>query len=99
MTKVRPAKGPELAASLTAWFALPHNAELVERLRAVGLRLANPDWVAPEADALGEGGDCLWLDERTLAVGLGYRTNAAGVAQLREAVGPEVEVVTVELPY
>lgn len=50
-------------------------------------------------DALGEGGDCLWLDERTLAVGLGYRTNKAGVAQLREAVGPEVEIVTVELPY
>jgi DNA ligase (NAD+) len=48
--------GPEIAASLTAWFALPHNAELVERLRAVGLRLADPDWVAPEADALGEGG-------------------------------------------
>jgi len=50
-------------------------------------------------DALGEGGDCLWLDERTLAVGLGYRTNAAGVEQLREALGPEVRVVTVELPY
>ncbi len=50
-------------------------------------------------DALGEGGDCLWLDERTLAVGLGYRTNAAGVAQLREALGPGVEIVTVELPY
>lgn len=42
--------GPEIAASLTAWFALPHNAELVERLRAAGLRLTDPDWTAPEAD-------------------------------------------------
>jgi N-dimethylarginine dimethylaminohydrolase len=50
-------------------------------------------------DALGEGGDCLWLDAETLAVGLGYRTNAAGLAQLREAVGPTVRVVQVELPY
>lgn len=49
--------GPEIAASLTAWFALPHNAELVERLRAAGLRLADPDWIAPEADgSLVEGG-------------------------------------------
>jgi dimethylargininase len=50
-------------------------------------------------DALGEGGDCLWLDESTLAVGLGYRTNGAGVAQLRQALGPEIRVVPVELPY
>ena len=40
--------GPEIAASLTAWFSLPHNAELVERLRAVGLQLGDPDWVAPD---------------------------------------------------
>jgi N-dimethylarginine dimethylaminohydrolase len=50
-------------------------------------------------DALGEGGDCLWLDPATLAVGQGYRTNAAGLAQLREALGPAVTVVPVELPY
>jgi N-dimethylarginine dimethylaminohydrolase len=50
-------------------------------------------------DALGEGGDCLWLDESTLAVGLGYRTNAAGVAQLGQALGPGIRVVPVELPH
>ncbi len=50
-------------------------------------------------DALGEGGDCLWLDRETLAVGQGYRTNAAGLAQLREALGSAVNVVPVELPY
>lgn len=59
--------GPEIATSLTAWFALPHNAALVERLRAVGLRLADPDWVPPTdagAGAQGAGGDA---DTRPLA--------------------------------
>lgn len=49
--------------------------------------------------ALGEAGDCLWLDPSTLAVGQGYRTNAAGLAQLREALGSAIEIVPVELPY
>jgi dimethylargininase len=50
-------------------------------------------------EALGEAGDCLWLDASTLAVGQGYRTNAAGLAQLREALGPAIDIVPVELPY
>jgi N-dimethylarginine dimethylaminohydrolase len=50
-------------------------------------------------EALGEAGDCLWLDSSTLAVGQGYRTNAAGLAQLREALGSPIEIVPVELPY
>lgn len=49
--------------------------------------------------ALGEAGDCLWLDSSTLAVGQGFRTNAAGLAQLREALGSAIEIVPVELPY
>ncbi len=48
--------------------------------------------------ARGEGGDMLWLDENTLVVGLGFRTNMEAVLQLREAL-PTVEVVTVDLPY
>jgi len=45
-----------------------------------------------------EGGDTLWLDERTLAVGLGYRTNEAGTEQLRAAL-PHVDVLAYDLPY
>jgi len=30
-----------------------------------------------------EGGDVVWLDERTIAVGQGYRTNAEGIRQLK----------------
>lgn len=49
-------------------------------------------------DARAEGGDLLWVDEETLAVGLGFRTNAEGLRQLQEAL-PDVNVVPVHLPY
>jgi dimethylargininase len=48
--------------------------------------------------ALAEGGDTLWLDERTLLVGRGYRTNDDGVAALAAAL-PAVEVVPFDLPH
>jgi dimethylargininase len=51
-----------------------------------------------EAPALAEGGDTLWLDERTLLVGLGYRTNQAGADALRRAL-PDVDVLTFDLPH
>ena len=51
-------------------------------------------------NARGEGGDLLWVDHDTLAVGLGFRTNAEGFQQIREAVsGIGVKVIPVELPY
>jgi dimethylargininase len=51
-----------------------------------------------EAPATAEGGDMLWLDEQTLVVGRGYRTNDAGVAALRAAL-PDVDVMAVDLPH
>jgi dimethylargininase len=48
--------------------------------------------------ALAEGGDTLWLDDHTLLVGLGYRTNEAGVAALRRAL-PGVDVLAFDLPH
>jgi N-dimethylarginine dimethylaminohydrolase len=56
----------------------------------VAARLHEPEWA--------EGGDCCWLDERTLLVGCGYRTNEAGVTRLRTLL-PEVEVVAYDLPH
>jgi N-dimethylarginine dimethylaminohydrolase len=53
-------------------------------------RLDDPAWA--------EGGDCCWLDERTLLVGCGYRTNEAGIARLRELL-PDVEVIAYDLPH
>lgn len=47
-----------------------------------------------------EGGDSFWLDERTLAVGRGYRTNSAGIEQLTAILQPmDVDVITVDLPH
>ena len=47
-----------------------------------------------------EGGDVVWLDERTLAVGRGYRTNDSGIAQLRTFLGDSVdEFIIVPLPH
>jgi dimethylargininase len=51
-------------------------------------------------EAKAEGGDLLWLDHDTLAVGQGFRTNAEGLRQLREALsGAGIEVFPVPLPY
>jgi len=51
-----------------------------------------------KSPAVAEAGDIVWLGSRTLLVGCGYRTNAAGIFQLR-ALLEGVEVITSPLPY
>jgi N-dimethylarginine dimethylaminohydrolase len=47
-----------------------------------------------------EGGDLIWLDTRTVAVGESYRTNQEGIRQLRSLLGDGVdEVIAVPLPH
>jgi len=47
-----------------------------------------------------EGGDLVWMDERTVAVGLGYRTNQEGIIQLKELTQDLVdEFIVVPLPH
>jgi N-dimethylarginine dimethylaminohydrolase len=46
-----------------------------------------------------EGGDVVWLDRRTIAVGRGYRTNAEGIEQLHALLGDAVELIAVALPH
>ena len=51
-------------------------------------------------EATVEGGDLLWLNEGSLAIGQGFRTNAEGLSQIREALLPlGIDVTPVELPY
>jgi N-dimethylarginine dimethylaminohydrolase len=51
-------------------------------------------------EARAEGGDLLWIDHDTLAVGQGFRTNGEGLNQLREALDPlGVRILPVPLPY
>jgi dimethylargininase len=69
---------------------------LGRRLQEIGVPILG----AIQGEATAEGGDLLWIDRHTLAAGQGFRTNAEGLRQLREILGPlGVEVVPVELPY
>ncbi len=50
-------------------------------------------------DARSDGGDKVWLDERTLLLGRGHRTNAAAIAQIRAILEPRgVRVHVFDLP-
>jgi N-dimethylarginine dimethylaminohydrolase len=52
------------------------------------------------APATTEAGDILWLDSKTLLIGHGYRTNAAGIQQIRTLLAPhEIDVISAPLPY
>jgi len=65
-------------------------------LTALGI----PTWYKLHGDATAEAGDMLWLDETTLAVGRGFRTNDEGIQQIKEAVSSlGVTVIVVDLPY
>jgi N-dimethylarginine dimethylaminohydrolase len=66
---------------------------IAEDLRALGVPIA----FEMRAPATAEGGDTMWLDERTLLVGRSYRTNDGGIRALREAL-PGVEVLAFDLP-
>jgi dimethylargininase len=68
----------------------PMRAALERAGVPVAAQLAEP--------ACAEGGDTMWLDERTLLVGRGYRTNDAGLAALDAAL-PDVEVLAFDLPH
>ena len=47
-----------------------------------------------------EGGDVVWINEKTIAVGEGYRTNKEGIEQLKLLLSDQVEtVITVSIPH
>jgi dimethylargininase len=56
----------------------------------VATRLEEPQCV--------DGGDTMWLDESTLLVGRGYRTNDEGIQAL-QATLPDVDVLAFDLPH
>jgi N-dimethylarginine dimethylaminohydrolase len=84
----------------------PHGAILLQPGKAG--RRGEPEALAPDLplpvlgrlgdDELAEGGDTVWLDERTLLVGHTYRTNVAGIEALRRLL-PDVEVLAFHLPH
>lgn len=51
-------------------------------------------------EAVADGGDLVWLDDRTLLVGRGYRTNDEAIEQLKEITKDSVdEFIVVQLPH
>jgi N-dimethylarginine dimethylaminohydrolase len=47
-----------------------------------------------------EGGDVVWIDEHTLAIAHGYRTNDEGIRQVREFMGDCIDkLIIVPLPH
>jgi N-dimethylarginine dimethylaminohydrolase len=63
-------------------------------------RLGLPTFGAILPPGCSEAGDIVWLDSKTLLVGEGYRTNKAGIAQMRALLSPKkIEVISAPLPY
>jgi arginine deiminase len=76
-------------------------------------RAREPEAIAAHLDQLGipvlgsiegegrlEGGDLIWLGDRVVAVGEGYRTNAEGIRQLGQLLGDAIDdLIVVPLPH
>lgn len=70
-------------------------AAQAEAFRRFGIPVAG----AVTGDGKVEGGDVVWLDETTLAIGRGYRTNDEGIRQLSAILGAGTEIVVAHLPH
>jgi len=71
----------------------PHQAAFCETLDFPTLGTITPPGTA-------EAGDMIWLDHKTLLIGHGYRTNPAGIQQIRALLAPKgVDVLSAPLPY
>ena len=71
----------------------PHHASFCKSLNVPTLGTITPPGTT-------EAGDIIWLDANTLLIGHGYRTNPAGIQQMRNLLSPKgVEVFSAPLPY
>ena len=53
-----------------------------------------------EAPGLIEGGDCIWLDQSTIAIGRSFRTNQSGIDQFATLIAPTgIEVKGFDMSY
>ena len=77
------------------------------------LRKSEPEMIANYFSSIGipiageitppgnlEGGDIVWIDDRTVAVGVGYRSNLDGIKQLKSLLVSDVDpIIPVDLPH
>lgn len=89
----------------------PHGAILLRMAKPV--RSAEPGFFRKDLEKIGvpilgeltppayaDGGDKVWLDEKTLLIGHSYRTNISGIEQIREMLAPfGVNVLSFDLPH
>lgn len=89
----------------------PHGAILLRMAKPI--RIDEPNHFRKTLDDLGvpilgqlsapgfaDGGDKVWLDEKTLLIGHSYRTNQEGIEQIRQLLAPYgVEVHSFDLPH
>jgi N-dimethylarginine dimethylaminohydrolase len=62
--------------------------------------LGIPTFAKIQSPGTTEAGDIVWLDAKTLLIGHGYRTNAAGITQMRSILASKgIEVLSAPLPY
>lgn len=67
-----------------------------EYLKSVGI----PTLGYIEAPGKMEGGDVVWIDERTVAIGRGYRTNEEGIRQFKNLTKDLIdEYIVVDMPH
>lgn len=84
-----------ILCSMTREQRQPEPAAMSDALR----KLRIPILGAITGEGRLESGDVLWIDERTLAVGRGARTNQEGIRQLQQFVSGLVdELIVVDLP-
>jgi dimethylargininase len=91
---------PALVADAGAILLRPGKPERLEEVDVVAGDLEQagvPVAARLEEPALAEGGDTVWLDERTLLAGRGYRTNSVGIWELERILG--VETLSFDLPH
>jgi N-dimethylarginine dimethylaminohydrolase len=87
------------AGAIILGMGKPARADEPAALARMFSKLGVPILASLRGEARAEGGDLLWLDPETLAVGLGERTNKTGLHQLEQALEPlGVALVPVPLP-
>jgi len=71
-----------------------------QRHKLVAAQIGIPALAEVDAPGATEAGDIVWLDSRTLLIGHGYRTNAAGIAQMQRILSPMgIAVLSAPLPH
>lgn len=75
---------------------IPESEAMESYFKAIGVPILG----RIESPGTLEGGDVVWINENTVAIGEGYRTNSEGIRQFEKLLGNQVDdVISVPLPH